>query len=705
MVRFRALTPVVCPAVLLLVVIGFYWKLTLTNQYTWLDQPDTVYQVMPWLQAQAVEWHRGHFPLWDPHLWAGQPFIGQLQTGTLNPLNWLLFSMPLQHGFLSRGVLHWYFVLIHYVAALFGYLLCRDLRLSRTASLLAGSAFALGGFMGDCGWPQILCSAMWLPLVLMFYLRVLRDERPVANSAMCGSTFGMAFLSGHHNVPFFFAIVLSGLWLHFLLSSMKPDRARRALYCLVWGGCLSLIAAVQILPAHELGIRSIRWVNAPAPVAWDQTVPYSVHAGLSLYPTAIIGMVIPGFESHTNPFIGLVVISLALFGVVTRWHEAAVRILGAIALWGLLFSMGSANLVHGLLYAVLPYLDKARSPNMAIVIFHLGAAGLAAYGLDSCFPARADLRRWNRNLLGSLVALGALLYLVQILLITVRPEKGREYYWLSLAALVAFLLAGIYSGWARAGLSHRSARWLLLALMLVELNNVSTANYRLLNEPGFALYKLSENHDIAEFLKARGEPVRVDVDSTQIPYNFGDWFGIDQLGGYQPAVLKDIIANFSDAPVKNLLSVNYHVGRTPNGPHQVQVFEGVSGLKVFHDDDAMPRIRVLPQMDKCTDDVRIRRYDSTRIELDVAMACKGTLVVADAWFPGWTATIDGSPAAILQAHGMVRGVMVDAGTHRVVMRYRPMNLYLGVILTALGLVLCATLQVLTPSRRAAKKTY
>jgi hypothetical protein len=354
--------------------------------------------------------------------------------------------------------------------------------------------------------------------------------------------------------------------------------------------------------------------------------------------------------------------------------------------------MGSASLIHGLLYAVVPYLDKARSPNMAIVMFHLGAAGLAAYGLDSCFPARSDLRRWNRNLLCSLLALGALLYGVQLVLITVRPERGREYYWLSLTALIALLLAGIYSGWARAGLSHRSARWLLLILMLVELNNVSTANYRRLDEPGFALYKLSENHDIAQFLKARGEPVRVDVDNKEIPYNFGDWFDIDQFGGYQPAVLKDIIANFSEAPVKNLLSVNYHVGRTPNAPHQVQVFEGASGLKVFHDEDALPRVRVLPQMDKCTDDVRIRRYDSTRIELDAVMACKGTLVVADAWFPGWTATVDGFPAVVFRAHGMVRGVSVDRGTHKIVMRYRPKNLYLGAMLTAIGLVLCAALQ-------------
>ena len=46
-----------------------------------LDGTDVVYQVIPWLQVQAVQWHGGHFPLWDPHLWAGQPLVGQVQPG------------------------------------------------------------------------------------------------------------------------------------------------------------------------------------------------------------------------------------------------------------------------------------------------------------------------------------------------------------------------------------------------------------------------------------------------------------------------------------------------------------------------------------------------------------------------------------------------------------------------------------------------
>jgi len=67
------------PGLLLAITIGFNWKLVLPGQYTWLDSPDNVVQVVEWLQAQAAQWHAGHFPLWDPYLWGGQPFAGQVQ--------------------------------------------------------------------------------------------------------------------------------------------------------------------------------------------------------------------------------------------------------------------------------------------------------------------------------------------------------------------------------------------------------------------------------------------------------------------------------------------------------------------------------------------------------------------------------------------------------------------------------------------------
>ena len=39
------------PIILLLIVIGFYWKLTLTSQYYWVSGPDLAQQVLPFQVA------------------------------------------------------------------------------------------------------------------------------------------------------------------------------------------------------------------------------------------------------------------------------------------------------------------------------------------------------------------------------------------------------------------------------------------------------------------------------------------------------------------------------------------------------------------------------------------------------------------------------------------------------------------------------
>src|SRR5205085_1144979 len=159
--------------------------------------------------------HHGRFPLWDPHHWGGQSLIGQGQPGAAYPPNWLLFLVPLRRGFVRPHALNWYYVLIHFFAALFTYWLLRDLRRSRPAAILGGTVFAMGGYMGSIDWPQMLNGAMWAPLVLLFFLRmdrgIDRGELPFLNAALSGACLGLAFLSGHHQVPIFIGLMMSAL--------------------------------------------------------------------------------------------------------------------------------------------------------------------------------------------------------------------------------------------------------------------------------------------------------------------------------------------------------------------------------------------------------------------------------------------------------------------------------------------------------------
>ena len=86
-------------------IVLFFWKLVFTHQYDWVWRPDLSEQVLPWFEFQARQFHAGHFPLWDPSFWGGQPLVGLTQPGTAYRLNWILFALPLSAGHIARASL------------------------------------------------------------------------------------------------------------------------------------------------------------------------------------------------------------------------------------------------------------------------------------------------------------------------------------------------------------------------------------------------------------------------------------------------------------------------------------------------------------------------------------------------------------------------------------------------------------------------
>jgi hypothetical protein len=73
----------------------------------------------------------------------------------------------------------------------------------------------------------------------------------------------------------------------------------------------------------------------------------------------------------------------------------------------------------------------------------------------------------------------------------------------------------------------------------------------------------------------------------------------------------------------------------------------------------------------------------------VEAAAPSLLVIADAFYSGWSATVDGRPAEIVPANGALRGVAVDAGAHTVELRYRTPGLVVGALISLLTALACA----------------
>jgi hypothetical protein len=104
-----------------------------------------------------------------------------------------------------------------------------------------------------------------------------------------------------------------------------------------------------------------------------------------------------------------------------------------------------------------------------------------------------------------------------------------------------------------------------------------------------------------------------------------------------------------------------------------------------------------PPTDKSVDasaSARIERQSASTMDVATHSTAPSFLVTSDAYYPGWTAALDGQSVSIFRADYAIRGVFVPAGDHLVHFEFRPKSFYLGVSITAsslFGLLLFATL--------------
>ena len=75
-----------------------------------------------------------------------------------------------------------------------------------------------------------------------------------------------------------------------------------------------------------------------------------------------------------------------------------------------------------------------------------------------------------------------------------------------------------------------------------------------------------------------------------------------------------------------------------------------------------------------------------RVVVAVDGAEGGWLVLADSWYPGWVARIDGRPAAIYPADSLFRAVSVPPGAQEIEFLYRPTGFYFAALFSILVLL-------------------
>jgi hypothetical protein len=465
----------------------------------------------------------------------------------------------------------------------FCYVLCRDLGRSRVASLVGGAVFALGGYIGNTAWPQKVNGAVWLPLVFLFLLRAGRGEQPLRNAIISGAFVGASWLSGYHQVPFLYMLAAGGAWLYFIFRAGRPDwrmaRAAAAAFLFTF-----LTGALQILPAYEYGHLANRWVGAPEPVTWNQPVPYAVQAIYDLKPFELLGIVFPWFQMIVSPFVGVVALALAMLGLAAGWRDARAKgvipLLAAVGVGGLVYAVGQHSVFQGLLYAVVPELDKARSASTTIVLFEFAVAVVAAFGLDAVGQALP----WPRRVMWAACGFGLFtLGVFQIIFFANKwsfPGLDNP----MLTPFVALAFAALLFASLRGALSRHQCGVLMLVLVLLELGNNPGSAVIMPRTDRAAMKWLNQirgDGDVAEFLKRQEPFPRANLEGDPRLENWGTFHGVEMSAGYLASLTTNLMSfdNWT-LPSRLLWGVGYTIRPTP-GPEGQLVFTGASGWKVY----------------------------------------------------------------------------------------------------------------------------
>lgn len=117
---------------------------------------------------------------------------------------------------------------------------------------------------------------------------------------------------------------------------------------------------------------------------------------------------------------------------------------------------------------------------------------------------------------------------------------------------------------------------------------------------------------------------------------------------------------------------------------------GLTGLDTKHAAVADERFRsLLDGTPLDSGSVTLKTYDTNRLTYEVESKRGGVVAFSEIYYPGWTATIDGTPVEPARINYVLRALKVPAGRHEVIMEFRPLSVIVtnSIGYAALGLII------------------
>ena len=655
---------------------------------------DFSYVQLPMLTFLTDQLQRGHFPLWNPFSYCGYPVFANIEACFFHPL---ILAAAFIAGHTSAGslpiLLEWAVALQVWAAGIAAYHLFRNFGTKAIPAWTGAIIFQTGGYFASrVEHIGAMMAVAWMPLAWLAVIKLRQEYRPAWLAALAAA-LGMSVLGGGPAATF--AVFMSTVALAVVLIVARLARPRLLLG--VAGACAMgiALAAVQFLPAAQLTENSVAkyradWLGKGGGLHWESFVSLISPNHYHIFDMSRFNG--PGDPSFLYLYVSIAGLALAVFGL-TRWRNRYAFVLGTMVLFGVLFMLGEHTPIWNLIYPALP--EKVRlgiHPEFTYCIVSLGLAGLAAVGLDS-------LRIANVARIAIGIAIAIDLFLV---------GSGRPMNCASLQAEPGVTRTAFEGSPALLGEIRRYANrdFPRARIDAVDGDMNWALNGPVIEVPtGNGMSPLALEHTIqARLLLHPGE-------------RWGWYYPIENL----------------DSPVLDLMNVKYLVASQKAAarlrslpryrnvetlPLDLELFENLSVRPRFFFVNSVRQVRsdgearelVERQIVDLRDTamtvqavrgisepgagtagvVRVIDYQADSLQLSVRTSQAAFLVLAESFYPGWRASLDGAPIEIVRTDIAFRGLVVPAGTHAVAMWFQPaiVPVSLAVSLAA-ALLLCA----------------
>ena len=465
----------------------------------------------------------GHFPLWNPYLFGGLPYVAAMHGDIFYPTFLLRMIMP------TDAAMTWGFIIHIFLAGLFTYVFLRALGYGFFGALVGGLAYMMSGQIASSVSPghdgKLFVSALF-PLALLYLLRGIRDGRNWAWGAFA-LIVGLCVLSPHPQL-LQYMLLASGAYALFLafatLDGVKLARAvavRRLAFAFVAVLIGLAIGAVQYLPVREY----VKWSPRAGGLGdYDAATSYAWPPGelLNSYLPQFSGMLdkyfgANGIHLHSD-YIGVVVLILAgaaFIGLRSDRRKTQIYFwLGALVI-ALLWSLGSATPFYHIPYAIVPGTKYFRAPATIWFVATLAISVLVAQGTERFLQRRVS----QKYLVGWLVFGGILAVLASVGALSgigesfAHPQlvdrvqaNARDLFigaWRSLFFVA--VVDAIWFAYSRNRMSARAIAWSLVLATALDLWSIERL-YWMFMPPAKVIYA---GDSLTQTLRADRQPSRV----------------------------------------------------------------------------------------------------------------------------------------------------------------------------------------------------